>query len=215
MKHFIKRIVLLLVGLVLFSLGIVITIKANIGYAPWEVFHVGLAITTGLSIGTISIIIGAVIVIILLLLREKLGFGTIFNIILIGIIIDVIFPYIPLGETLITGIIMMLAGIFIISVGTCLYLKAAFGAGPRDGLMVVLSRRTRRSVGFCRFAMEFVVTIIGFFFGGMVGAGTVLFVIAIGFFIQMTFKLFRFDATAVRHETMLDTYTLLKNARRL
>jgi uncharacterized membrane protein YczE len=63
--------------------------------------------------------------------------------------------------------------------------------------------------------MEFVVTIIGFFFGGMVGAGTVLFVIAIGFFIQMTFKLFRFDATAVRHETMLDTYTLLKNARRL
>ena len=214
MKHFFKRVILLLTGLSLFSLGIVTTIKANIGYAPWEVFHVGLALTTGLSIGTISIIVGAVIVIVLLLLRENLGLGTILNIILIGIIIDIIFPYIPIGETLITQIIMMLGGIFIISVGTCLYLKAAWGAGPRDGLMVALTRRTKKPVGVCRFAIEFVVTIIGFFLGGMVGGGTVLFVIAIGFSIQMTFKLFRFDAAAVKHETLRDTYILLKNARR-
>ncbi|MCL2601771.1 MAG: hypothetical protein FWD91_03040 [Treponema sp.] len=213
MKRFCLRIFALLIGLFLFSFGVVLTIKANIGYAPWEVFHVGLARTIGVSIGTISISIGVLVVVINILLGEKLGFATFLNMILVGLIVDLLFPRIPLGQNLIAGIIMLLAGVFSISIGTYFYLTAALGPGPRDGLMIALARKTGRSVGLCRFAIEFVVTIAGFFLGGMVGVGTVLFVVVIGFAVQITFKIFRFDATAVKHETMRDTCAALKAIR--
>ena len=213
-KHFFARVLTLLTGLFFYALGIVTTIKANIGYAPWDVLHVGLANTTGLSIGVISIIVGVSLGIIVLILGEKLGFGTIMNMILIGLFIDVLFPHIPLAINPVIGIIMLITGLFIISVGSYFYIKAAFGAGPRDSLMVVLARRTKFPVGLCRCVIELLATITGWFLGGMVGIGTVIFVIAIGFCIQITFKIFKFDVTTVKHETLIDTYAALKIAMR-
>jgi len=204
------RLSILIIGLAFFAFGIVITIRANIGFAPWEVFHVGLAATTGLSIGLVSIIVGKVIAIIAGISGEKLGLGTVLNIIFIGIFIDIIYPYIPTAINPIVGTLMMLAGLFSISIGSCFYMKSAFGAGPRDSLMVVLARKTKLPVGLCRSAIELLATVSGWFLGGMVWFGTVLFVIAIGFCIQITFKLFKFDATAVKHETLRDTYMELK-----
>ena len=213
MKQFCIRLLIMTVGLALFAFGIVMTIKANIGYAPWDVFHAGIAGKTGLSLGTISILVGVAVGIIVTVLGEKVGLGTILNMVLVGIFIDVFFLLLPLAENLIIGLTMLFAGLLAISVGTYLYIRTAFGAGPRDSLMVVMARKTKLSAGVCRGVMELVVTIIGWFLGGMVGAGTVIIVISIGFFIQMTFKLFRFDVTAVKHETIIETYATLKRIK--
>jgi len=210
LKHFFARLLIMLTGLTFFALGIVLTIKADIGYAPWDVFHVGLAHTTGLSIGLVSIIVGIVIVIVVVVLREKLGLATILNMVWVGLFIDLFFPHIPLAKNPVIGTIMLITGIMSIAIGTYFYMKAAFGAGPRDSLMIALARRTKLPVGLCRGAIELLATISGWFLGGMVGFGTVMFVILIGFCVQMVFKLFKFDATALKHETLRDTYLTLK-----
>jgi uncharacterized membrane protein YczE len=208
MKQFVLRIISLIFGLFLYALGIVITIKAHIGYAPWEVFHVGLSQKLGLSIGTVSILVGLIIVVIVIALGEKIGLGTLFNMVLIGVFIDLIFMIniIPKQEKVLFGIPMLITGLFVISIGTYYYIKAAFGAGPRDSLMVALNRKTKLPIGVCRSTLELAVTIAGWVLGGMVGIGTVISVIAIGFIIQLTFALFKFTPASVKHETLYYTY---------
>jgi uncharacterized membrane protein YczE len=199
-------------GLLLFAIGIVLTIRANIGYAPWDVFHVGLANQIGLSIGTVSILVGIVLIIIVTLLKEKLGLGTIFNVVLIGIFLDVIFwiDIIPLANNPIIGTIMLITGLFIVAIGSYFYIKSGFGVGPRDNLMVVLARKTKLPVGLCRGIIELSVTVGGWLLGGMVGFGTIICAIGIAFCIQLVFSLFKFDVTAVQHETFVETFISLK-----
>ena len=212
MKTFVLRILSLLFGLLLYAIGIVLTIKANIGYAPWDVFHVGLSLTTGISIGLASIITGIVIVAFVTITGEKIGIGTLANILLIGIFIDLIIflDFIPLVRNFLTGIVVLLAGLFVISLGSYFYIKSAFGAGPRDNLMVVLNRKTKLPVGVCRSIVELVATTVGWFLGGMVGIGTIISVVAVGFFIQMTFAVFKFKAAEVKHENVLQSYKAVK-----
>ena len=202
------RLLNMTIGLILTALGIIITIKANIGYAPWEVFHVGLSNTIGVSFGMTTIIVGIIIAIIVTLLGEKLGLGTILSMVLTGVFADIILiiDFIPIAKSFVVGVIMLIAGLFIISLGTYFYIKTAFGVGPRDNLMVVLARKTKLPVGICRFSVEFFVTVIGWLLGGMVGIGTIISVIVIGFCIQITFGLFKFDVTAVKHEGLGDTF---------
>jgi len=106
-----------------------------------------------------------------------------------------------------------LCGLFIISAGSYFYIKSAFGTGPRDSLMVVLAKKTKMPAGVCRSIIELSVTIAGWFLGGMAGLGTIIAVIGIGFCIQITFKLFKFDVTAVRHESLRDTFVLFAGNR--
>ena len=216
MKTFVLRILSLLFGLLLYAVGIVLTIKANIGYAPWDVFHVGLSLTTGMSIGLASIITGVVIVIIVTITGEKIGIGTLANILFIGLFIDLIIflDFIPLAESFFFGIAMLLAGLFIISLGSYFYIKSAFGTGPRDNLMVVLNRKTKLPISVCRSIVELIATTVGWFLGGMVGIGTIISVVAIGFFIQMTFAVFKFKAAEVKHENILQTFKALKEDMR-
>jgi uncharacterized membrane protein YczE len=201
-----------LLGLFLYSLGIVFTINAHIGYSPWDVLHVGLKKTVGMSLGTASILTGLVIVGIVVFLGEKLGLGTILNMILIGIFLDLIIAakIVPIMDSFILGIIMMIVGLFIISLGSYFYIGSAFGAGPRDSLMVAVTRLTKLPIGTCRGIIELSAVFIGWKLGGMVGVGTIISAFAIGFCVQITFKLLRFTATEVRHETMNETYRLLK-----
>ena len=211
MKQFLVRFLNFFVGQTLCGIGIVISIRAHIGYAPWEVFHVGLAETTGSSIGTVSIVAGVVIVVIVTLSGEKIGLGTVLSMLLAGITIDVVMylNIVPLANNYVVGVIMMLIGLSIQSVGSYFYIKSALGAGPRDNLMILLKRKTRLPVGGCRVAVEMLVTLIGWLFGGMVGFGTIISMVAIGFCIQITYRIFRFDPTAVEHETFAATFRSL------
>lgn len=211
MRQFYIRLVRLIWGLFLYALGIVVTMNAHIGYAPWEVFHVGLAKTTGISIGVASIVVGLIIGIVVVLLGEKLGFGTLLNMVLIGVFLDIIiaFHIIPVTSNFAIGIIMLIIGLFIIALASYYYIGAAFGAGPRDSLMVALTRKTGLPIGVCRGTIELLAVIVGWVLGGMVGIGTVIATFTIGFCVQTTFKLLKFDVTKVEHETLDCTYKTL------
>lgn len=211
MTKFYIRLLRLIWGLLLYSLGIVITINAHIGYSPWDVFHVGFAKTIGISIGTASIITGAIIGIIVILLGEKLGLGTILNMVLIGIFLDMIlgFHIIPVAQNFLHGVIMMIAGLFIIALASYFYIGSAFGAGPRDSLMVALTRKTGLSVGVCRVIIELLAALGGWKLGGMLGMGTIISALLIGFCVQATFKLLNFDAAEIKHETLNRTCKML------
>ena len=215
MKKFALRSLSLLFGNLLYALGIVITIRASIGYAPWEVFHVGVSLVSGMSIGVTSIVAGIIIVAIVTISGEKIGFGTIVSMLLTGMFIDLIIflDVVPAVEGLAKGIIMLIAGLFVISLGAFFYIRSAFGAGPRDNLMVVLTRKTKLPVGVCRSMVELTITIVGWLLGGRVGVGTVISVIGVGFCIQLTFTVLKFDATAVEHETLMETYRSLRKDR--
>jgi uncharacterized protein len=212
MKLFIIRFINLMFGLLLYAIGIAITLRANIGYAPWDAFHAGLSQKAGISFGTASIIVGIVVGVIVTVLGEKIGLGTILNMVLIGIYIDIIIftGILPLSQSYVTGIPMLLAGLFIIAVGTYFYIKSGFGSGPRDSLMVVINRKTRIPVGICRIMVELTITFAGWALGGMVGIGTVISGVAIGFFVQLVFNVLKFNPASVQHETLKQTYLNLK-----
>ena len=204
----------LIFGLFLFALGIVVTMKANLGFAPWEVFHQGVTLTIGLSIGKVSILTGLVICILVYLSGEKLGLGTILNMILIGIFMDWILELniIPKMHGLASGVIMMFLGLFIISFASYFYIGSGFGAGPRDSLMVAIERKTGLAVGISRGIIEGSAVVVGWFLGGPVGLGTVLAAFGISFCIQAVFSLMKFEATMVTHETLNATLQSLKSS---
>jgi uncharacterized protein len=204
MNNFYKRFINLLIGLFLYALGIVITMKANLGFAPWEVFHWGIGKNIGMTIGSVSILTGLVICVLVILMGEKLGLGTILNMILIGVFIDLLLSInlIPQISELVSGVAVMIAGLFTISFGSYFYINSGFGAGPRDSLMVAIKRKTKLPVGLCRGILEVSVVLIGWILGGPVGIGTVLAAFGISFCIQIVFSLLRFEATSVKHETI-------------
>lgn len=202
----------LLFGLFLYALGIVITMKANLGFAPWEVFHQGVSNTIGLSIGKVSIITGFVICILVVLSGEKLGLGTILNMFLIGTFMDMILGLgvIPQMKGLISGVLMMFTGLFTISFASCFYIGSAFGAGPRDSLMVTIERKTGLAVGISRGIIEGSAVLTGWLLGGPVGLGTILGAFGISFCIQIVFTLMKFETTRIKHETLGATLQSLR-----
>lgn len=217
MRSFSRRFLRLIIGLFLCSLGILLTIQANIGYAPWDAFHVGFAKTIGVSLGTSSIIVGLAIVVVTILLGEKLGVGTLLNMFLIGIFLDVLImsKVIPIVNNPFLGLLMLLIGLFIIALGSYFYIDSGFGAGPRDSLMVGLTRKTKLPVGLCRVMVELSAALIGYKLGGMIGLGTIIAAFAIGFCVQITFKLLDFDTTTVKHETLQETFNIIKASRNM
>jgi uncharacterized membrane protein YczE len=212
-KQFFTRLLRLIWGLFLYALGIVVTMNANIGYAPWDVFHVGVANQIGLSIGTVSILTGLIICVVTVLLGEKLGLGTLLNMVLIGVFMDLLlsFRIVPKAEHIAVGILMDLIGLFIIALASYYYIGSAFGAGPRDSLMIALTRKTGLPVGICRGTIELIAVLVGWRLGGMIGVGTILSAFAIGLCVQITFRILKFDATQVKHETLDRTFLKLFN----
>lgn len=203
----------LVLGLFICALGITLTIQANVGYAPWDVFHAGISNLFDITIGVASIYCGLCIVIIAFLLGEKIGVGTLLNMVLLGLLIDLIMLWniIPTSECGILGVIMLILGLFIISYGTYLYIGSGFGAGPRDSLMVLIRRKTRFSVGLSRVLVELVVCIVGWRLGGPIGVGTLIAALCISVCVQITFKMLTFDTTMIKHETITDTISRLNS----
>lgn len=210
--QFMTRVMKLILGLFLCSFGIIIMIRGGVGYSPWEVFHVGIAKTVGLSLGTVTIGVGIVVVSVVFFMGEKLGLGTLANMILIGLFIDWIdsFHFIPSASNKVAGLGMFAVGMSIAAFGTYLYIASGFGAGPRDSLMVAVTRRTHLPVGVCRAMIEVSVTVLGYFLGGMVGVGTIFCAFLLGPMLQGIFRIARFDPEEIRHETLADTWRSLR-----
>ncbi|MDR5658687.1 hypothetical protein RH915_04215 [Serpentinicella sp. ANB-PHB4] len=211
-KEVLLRIVKLNIGLFLYAVGIVMAIEAELGLGPWDVFHQGLANIMGITIGQASIIVGFVLVVANSFFGERLGWGTITNMIFIGLYIDLLMflEAIPVFSSFLPSLIMMLSGLFVIGVASYFYIGAGFGTGPRDGLMVVLRKRTNKSVRFIRNSIEVTASVIGYLLGGTVGLGTVVIAFSIGYFVQFAFKLFKFDISAVEHRFIDQDLAYLK-----
>lgn len=188
------------------------TIHANLGYLPWDVLHEGIANVTGLTIGRANIIIGFMIIILDIALGEKIGWGTVFNMIFVGTFMDFIMTnnLVPKFDSLVLSLIMMLLGVLVVGYGCFIYIGAGFGAGPRDALMVTLTRKTGKSVRFVKNSVEIVALIIGYFLGGSVGIGTVILSITGGYAFQFAFKSVNFDVAQVDHRLITDDIDFIR-----
>ena len=212
LKHALLRGGRLFLGLFLYAVGIVMTINANLGLGPWDVFHKGLSITIGITMGQASIAMGIIIVITNYFVGEKLGWGTLSNMLFIGIFMDMLMinNLIPIYHNTILQVIMMLGGMFVIGLASYFYIGAGLGSGPRDGLMVLLTKKTGKSVRFIRNCIEITVSIGGYLLGGYIGVGTIIIALGIGYFVQFVFKLFKFDVKAVKHRYIEDDIKYIK-----
>lgn len=212
MKGYSVRLVKLVFGLFLFALGSFLTIQANIGLASWEAFSMGLAYLTDQTYGNILIISGFVILLVDVALKEKIGFGTILNTILIGTFVDLIqaVDLIPQMNNFFSGVLMLLLGQLSICIGSYFYIGASLGCGPRDALMVALGKRLPKvPIGIVRGVIEGTVLLIGWLLGAKVGIGTVISVFGISFILEVTFNILHFDVTKIEHESIVDTVRTL------
>jgi uncharacterized membrane protein YczE len=186
---------LLLVGLVVFAVGIVSIYESKLGLSPWDVLNQGVARHTPLSFGTANIAIALVILVLARRLDVRPRVGTIANALLVGTFVDLLLRVHgvqALGHDSLAPRVAMLAwGIAVIGFGTALYLGAQMGAGPRDSLMLGLTRRVRSRIGIVRTGLEIVATAAGFALGGTVGIGTLAFAVGIGPAIELSFAVLR------------------------
>jgi uncharacterized membrane protein YczE len=185
-----RRIVQLNIGLLLYGLSSALLVRSELGLDPWDVFHQGLAGRLGLAIGTVVIIVGAAVLVLWIPLRQWPGYGTVSNAILIGLSMNWSLDVLPHGGALGWRIVEMIIGIVLCGAATGMYIGAAFGPGPRDGLMTGLARRTGRSIRLIRTGIELTVLAGGWLLGGTVGIGTVLFALAIGPLAQFFMPMF-------------------------
>jgi len=185
-----RRLPGLLAGLVVFGVGIAMMAASGLGLGPWEAFHQGIANRTGLTLGTMSILVGIPVLALWWPLGERPGLGTILNVALIGTATNVALPLLPRPVEPVVQLAMTAAGVLLIGVATGLYLAADLGAGPRDGLMTGLHRRYGWSIRRARTAIELTVLAAGFLLGGTVGIGTLLFAFGIGPVVQAALAIF-------------------------
>ena len=185
----IKRVLILFFGLALFGLGDGLIIQSGLGNAPWSVLAQGISLKSGLSIGTSTLIIGSLVLALWIPLRERPGFGTLSNIIIISLFIEIATNIFPKQENLIPGLVFTLVGIAMVGIGSSLYITCGLGPGPRDGAMTGLHQRTGVRVGRVRLGLEVVVSIAGALLGGTLGLGTLLFALLIGQSVAISFGL--------------------------
>jgi len=170
----------LLMGLTIFGFGEALIIAAGIGVSPWTVFAQGLSLVMGWSVGTSTFFISLFVLVAWIPLRQLPGIGTVMNAIIIALMIDVSLPLIPRSDMLILQFLMASLGVICVAFGSAIYLVANLGPGPRDGLMTGLQRKTGAQIMWVRVSIEIIVVCIGWSLGGSVGAGTILFALAIG-----------------------------------
>jgi uncharacterized membrane protein YczE len=174
-----RRLPRLVFGLLLCGTGVSLMIDADLGLAPWDVLHQGIAKHTSLSIGTVAIIVGFLVLLLWLPLKERYGIGTLCNVVMIGLTINVLLAVLPDHPPMVVRVAFLLFGTFLFGPGSGFYIGVGMGPGPRDGLMTALAARGY-SVRVVRTILEVSVLAIGFALGGGVGAGTLLFAFTIG-----------------------------------
>ncbi|WP_370530518.1 YitT family protein [Streptomyces sp. WP-1] len=177
-------------GLTLYGVSSALLVASGLGLEPWGVLHQGLARRTGLSIGEVSIVVGAAVLLLWIPLRLRPGLGTVSNVFLIGLALDGTLALLPPAHALLARVPLMLAGVLLNGAATGLYIAARFGPGPRDGLMTGLHQRTGRSIRLIRTVIEVTVVATGFALGGTIGVGTVLYALSIGPLAQFFLRVF-------------------------
>ncbi len=185
----------LVIGLILFGLGETMLIAANAGVSPWTVLAQGISIKTGYSIGIATFIVSIGVLILWIPLKQKPGIGTILNTIIISIVLDVSLPYLPTPESFFLQALQVFIGVIIVGLGSGFYLISNLGPGSRDGLMTGLQKKTNLPIALIRATIEVSAVVFGFYLGGVVGIGTLLFAFGIGpavsaglFFVSRFFK---------------------------
>jgi len=186
-----KTLLYLCVGLVFFGFGEGLLIVSGIGASPWNVLHQGIAVNLDLSVGTIAFLVSFLVLLLWFFLEQKMGMGTIINFIIIAIMIDVTIFFFSKPDVFFSQFLMVVAGILIIGFGTAMYLIANLGAGPRDGLMTGLQKKTKAPIALVRGFIEIIVVIFGWLLGGVAGIGTLLFALGIGPAIALSLHVFR------------------------
>ena len=179
-KPNLKTLIYLVLGLSLFALGETLLITANQGVSPWTVLAQGISFQTNLSIGVTTFVVSLIVLILWYPLKQKPGLGTILNIVLISIIIDLSIPILPYPKSFLFQIIQSILAVFIVGLGSGFYLTVNLGPGPRDGLMTGLQSLTNQPISLIRTVIEVSAVGLGFYLGGIVGIGTLLFAFGIG-----------------------------------
>jgi uncharacterized membrane protein YczE len=181
-------------GLAFFGFGITLFIRANLGLAPWDIFHKGLSEKLDVSIGLVIVGVGLLLLLLWIPLRQKPGVGTVLNALEIGFVVNLTKPLIGEPDQLVMRTFMVIAGVLVIALGSALYIGAGLGSGPRDGLMLGLSQRSiggrRISIRVARTTIELTVMIAGLFLGGSIGIGTLIFMFGIGPLVQLVLPRF-------------------------
>lgn len=196
-----RRLIQLFIGLTLYGAAMAMLLRAALGLDPWDVFHQGLSTHVGLSFGMLVNLVGALVLLLWIPLRQKPGIGTIANVLVIGTAVDLTMMVLPAVDDLSIRIALLLGGIVLNGIAGAMYIGAGLGPGPRDGLMTGLVRRTGWSIRLVRTGIEFSVLAIGWLLGGTVGLGTVLYAVSIGPLVQAFLPLFTIRDTAPQ-ETM-------------
>jgi uncharacterized membrane protein YczE len=182
-----SRVLILVIGLALFGFGDALVVQSNLGNGPWTVFSQGLSLKTGLSLGWATFYTGFVVLLLWIPLKERPGFGTLANIVIISASIQVGVEFFPLQTTFLGGVASALLGIAFVGIGSALYITCGLGSGPRDGAMTGIHNRTGIRVGRVRMGIEVTVLIIGAFLGGRIGLGTALFALLVGQSVAISF----------------------------
>jgi uncharacterized membrane protein YczE len=202
-----RRLVQLYLGLALYGGSMALQIRSTLGLDPWDVFHQGLTRHIGLSFGTVTMIVGAAVLLLWIPLRQRPGLGTISNVFVIGLSVDAGLALIPTLHGLLLRLAVLAAGIVLNGVAGGLYIGARFGPGPRDGLMTGFCRRTGRSVRLVRTVIEVTVLLVGLTMGGTFGIGTVAYALAIGPLVQFFLPLFTVPVPERTTGTSLEAVT--------
>lgn len=196
-----RRIAQLLVGLFLYGFAIAMMVRAGIGVAPWDVLTQGLVKQTGITFGVITIIVGAIVLLLWIPIRQKPGIGTVLNILLIGPAADIGLALIPQQHSPLLQGLMFAGGLALLAVATGLYVGARLGPGPRDGLMTGINARWGWKIWIVRTGIEVTVLTIGWLLGGQVGIGTLAFALLIGPMVGVTLPFFRVPEASARPAT--------------
>jgi uncharacterized membrane protein YczE len=188
-KLYAEKLARCITGLAFFGFGITLFLRANLGLAPWDIFHKGLSEKFGISIGLVIQGVGLLLLVLWIPLRQRPGVGTILNAVEIGLVVNLTKPLIGEPDQLVIRALMVIAGVLVVGIGSALYIGAGLGSGPRDGLMLGLSKRSiagrQISIRVARTAVELTVMVAGIFLGGTVGIGTLIFMFGIGPLVQL------------------------------
>ena len=171
-------------GLILFGVGETLLITANLGVSPWTVLAQGLSVIFGYSIGLTTFFISLCVLCLWVPLKQKPGIGTILNTIIVSVVLDVALPYLPSPELFFFQVLQVIFAVIIVGLGSGFYLIANLGPGSRDGLMTGLQIKTNLPISLVRAIIEISVVIVGWYLGGVVGIGTIVFALTIGPFVS-------------------------------
>ena len=197
------------VGLIVFSFGVYLTIQASIGLSPWDVLVMGIAQRVGVLYGTVALVISLLLLTVDLLMKEKIGIGSILDALICGKAVDLFnwLELVPEQTVLWRGIIMLAAGLLIMAAGQWIYMSVGLGCGPRDSFTVAVGKRlSRLPIGVVQNGILLLVVLAGWLLGGPVGIGTLISVVGIGFAMQLVFWIVKFEPRGVRHEDLRESF---------